>query len=744
MPHDNLMNLIDGMASDFLFLEDRDVDIPTAGKFLNQLDAIIRGADALKIEHLSCVAMGLSRLLEKKILDEIKDTEAAFAAFARGITIMQEMDRSFSKGGDRQANISSFMESLVCLIGAAPVFELEGGTGEKSAEPRNETDVRSEKKVEIQDESLLKDFIIEGLEYINEIEVNILNLEQDPGNKDCVNSIFRPFHSIKGVASFLNLEEIRDLAHNLESLLDKIRNNELSVTSQVIDIILDGADALKAMIGQVRDRMEGRAAAILEIDLPTLKQRIQFAQKGKYEQSEPKKIGAILIEDGLISEDALEETLEHAKKAPDVKIGEALIAEGKVTPKQVSQALRKQMSQVVDVTSIRVDTRKLDDLIDMVGELVITQSMIRQSPIVLSNMDRKFFRDISQLCSITSELQRTSTSLRMIPIKQTFQRMSRLVRDLSRSAGKSVNVVTEGEDTEIDRNMVEEIYNPLVHLVRNAVDHGIEAPDERAKAGKGETGTIQLKAYHKGGNILIEISDDGKGLNKEKILNKAMANGTIGSTAGLSDQDIYRLILLPGLSTAERVTDVSGRGVGMDVVKQAVDKLRGKIEINSHYGSGTTFVTSFPLTMAIIDGMIVRVGHEKYIVPTAAIRRLLRPNKEYYNTVIGRGEVINVMGSLLPLVRLHDLFDVEPDCRNPWEATIVVVDGENGAKCLLVDEILGQEEVVIKGLSESLRHVKGVSGGAILGDGNIGLILDPEGLFELSELQGIGGNGKKN
>jgi two-component system, chemotaxis family, sensor kinase CheA len=743
MSYDQLMNLIDSIASDFLFLEDQDMDIPTAGKFLNQLDAIIRGAEALKIEHLSCVAGGLSRLLEKKILDEVKDTATAFATFEKGITIMQEIDRGSGKSGDQGADISGFMESLVCLIGAAPVLEAQGGMVETSAAPDNESNVEPENKVEIQDESLLRDFIVEGIEYINEIEVNILNLEQDPGNKDCVNSIFRPFHSIKGVASFLNLENIRALAHDLESLLDKVRNNELSVTAQVIDIILDGADALKAMIGRVRDRMEGRAEATLEIDLPALEQRIRFAQQGKYEQSEPKKIGAILVEDGLISEDALEASLELTKKAPDIKIGEALIAEGKVTPRQVSQALRKQMSQVVDVTSIRVDTRKLDDLIDMVGELVITQSMVRQSPIVLSNMDRKFFRDISQLSSITSELQRTSTSLRMIPIKQTFQRMSRLVRDLSRSAGKSVNVVTEGEDTEIDRNMVEEIYNPLVHLVRNAVDHGIETPEERTKAGKGETGTIQLKAHHKGGNILIEISDDGKGLSREKILNKAINNGTVASVAGLSDQDIYRFILLPGLSTAEKITDVSGRGVGMDVVKQAVDKLRGKIEINSRYGFGTTFVTSFPLTLAIIDGMIVRVGREKYIVPTTAIRRLLRPNKEYYNTVIGRGEVINVMGKLLPLVRLHDLFDIEPDCRNPWEATIVVVDGENGSKCLLVDEIMGQEEVVIKGLSEGLRHVKGVSGGAILGDGNIGLILDPEGLFELSELQGVGGNGEK-
>jgi len=741
MLYDKLLSEIDGMAAKYLFIEGRNIDIPTAGNFLNQLDSIIKDAEVLKIDPLCSVAKGLSRLLEKNILGEIKDTESAFTIFEEGITMMQEIHRSSLKTDGYGGDVSRFMESIYHLTGVPQVAVCIQNTDEKCEEPDRESppevsaepEKGPEKEIDGQDESLLRDFIIEGLEYINEIEVNILNLEQDPENKEYVNTIFRPFHSIKGVASFLNLDKIRDLAHNLENLLDKVRNGELSVTPQVIDIILDGADALKAMIGQVQNRLEGKAVAALEIDIPALEKRIKNIQEGKHEQSEPKKIGTILVEDGLISEDVLEDALEVAKIPPEKKIGEVLIAEGKVTPKQISQALRKQTNQVVDTTSIRVDTRKLDDLIDMVGELVITQSMIRQSPIVQSNTDRKFFRDISQLASITSELQRTSTSLRMIPIKQTFQRMSRLVRDLSKSAGKSVSVVTVGEDTEIDRNMVEEIYNPLVHLIRNAVDHGIEGAEERIKAGKREAGTIQLKAYHKGGNILIEISDDGKGLNKEKIVNKALINGVIDSAAGLSDQDIYRLILLPGLSTAEKVTDVSGRGVGMDVVKQAVDKLRGKIEINSHYGTGTTFVTSFPLTMAIIDGMIVRVGREKYIVPTAAIRRLLRPDKELYNSVIGKGEVINVMGNLLPLVRLHNLFGIEPDHRNPWEGTIVVVDGENRAKCLLVDEIIGQEEVVIKGLSENLRQVKGVSGGAILGDGNIGLILDPEGLFELSE-----------
>ncbi len=253
-----------------------------------------------------------------------------------------------------------------------------------------------------------------------------------------------------------------------------------------------------------------------------------------------------------------------------------------------------------------------------------------------------------------------------MPIKQTFQRMARLARDLGKNNGKQVTVEMVGEDTEIDRNMVDEIYNPLVHMVRNSVDHGLESTEERRIAGKPEKGMIQLKAYHRGGNIVIEIVDDGKGLNREKILEKAKKNGLVHSADNLADQDIFRLIFLPGFSTAEKVTEVSGRGVGMDVVRQAIDRLRGKIEIESAPGEGTTFALSFPLTLAIIDGMIVKVGSERYIVPTTAIRQALRPSREVYNAIAGKGETINVMGSLLPLVRVYELFGKEPLHRNPW------------------------------------------------------------------------------
>ena len=578
------------------------------------------------------------------------------------------------------------------------------------------------------------------MEYIAEIEVNILNLEKNPEDKNYINAIFRPFHSIKGVASFLNLEQIRNLAHNLENLLDKARNGELVIRTPVIDVVFDGADALKALIGQVRDKLEGKAGEPVNLDIPSLIQRIKEVEKGGEGPPRIKKIGEILLESGNISRDTLEEGLKSVETNPEKKLGETLISEGKVTTKQVSQALRKQAEQVNDISSIRVDTRKLDDLIDMVGELVINQSMVQEDLKKQINADRNLVRDMAQLFRITSGLQGISTRLRMVPIKQMFQRLSRLVRDLAKDSGKRVNVELVGEETEMDRNMVDEIYNPLVHMIRNSVDHGIEMPGDRINAGKPAFGLICLKAYHRGGNVVIEIIDDGKGLNKDKILAKALENGLVASGEGLSDQDIYRLIFLPGLSTAEKVTDVSGRGVGMDVVRKAVEKLRGKISIDSVSGKGTTLSAAFPLTMAIIDGMIVKVGPEYYIIPTMAIRQALRPKKEDYNNVVGKGEMISVMGKLLPLVRMYALLgvkgtscsEVSPKC-NPWDAIVLVVEGENRSKCFLVDEIIGKAEVVIKSLGNGIGKVKGVSGGAIMGDGRIGLILDPEGIFELSE-----------
>ena len=733
MDYENLIKLLNTLAQEYLFMDSNDMDIPTAGKFLNQLEQIMDEAKKLKVNPVKSCASSLSQILEKTVLDAIDDKDAAANVFESGIHLMQEIADSFHNTGKYEGSIQEFLKQTSVVAGVAS----ESGTVDNQSDQTKEDtqDIKPQKveSIQIQDESLTRDFIAEGLEYIEEIEINILNLENEPENKDYINAIFRPFHSIKGVASFLNLEKIRALAHNLESLLDKTRNGEISVSPILIDVVLDGADALKTLIGQLRDVLEGKPIADADLDIPALTARIHKIEQGFDTDAVGKKIGEILVDDGVISKEKLEETLKTNAASPDKKIGQTLIEEGVVKPKQVSQALRKQVDQVTDLTTIRVDTVKLDDLIDMVGELVITQSMISQDLKNQVNADKRLTRDISQFFRITSALQRVSTSLRMIPIKQTFQRMSRLVRDLAKNADKMVSVELVGEDTEIDRNMVDEIYNPLVHMIRNSVDHGLETPEERIKAGKSEKGMITLKAYHRGGNIVIEIADDGKGLDKQKILSKAVKSGLVQSDENLSDQEIYKMIFMPGLSTAAKVTDVSGRGVGMDVVKRAVEKLRGKIEIESVVGEGTTFITRFPLTLAIIDGMIVKVGSESYILPTTSIRQALRPPRESYTNVVGKGEMINAMGQLMPLIRMYDLFDIEPEHKEPWEAIVVVVDSESGSRCLMVDKIIGKAEVVVKSLGEGLKNIKGLAGGAILGNGRIGLIIDTEGLFELAE-----------
>lgn len=729
-----MIKLLDVLAQEYLFLDCKDIDIPTAGKLLNHLENISNESRKIEVPQLNSCATGLSQILEKVILDAIPDKTKAADLLEEGIRLMQQIADSFKNTGKFEGDIQEFMDKLAAII---PGLTIESDVPAQSAECTESNESKNaeenEESFQIQDESLLRDFIAEGLEYIEEIEVNILNLENEPENKDYINTIFRPFHSIKGVASFLNLEKIRDLAHSLENLLDKARNDEISVTPTLIDVVLDGADVLKTLIGGLREILEGKMFDDGVVDIPSLKVRIEKIEQGFDRESGPKKIGEILIDEGVISKEDLEKTLKANEATPERKLGQALIEEGVVKPKQLSQALRKQADQITDMTTIRVDTTKLDDLIDMVGELVITQSMIQQDLNNQVNPDKQLVRDISQFFRITSTLQQVSTTLRMIPIKQTFQRMSRLVRDLAKSTGKLVSVELIGEDTEIDRNMVDEIYNPLVHMIRNSVDHGLESPEERIKLGKTEKGLIQLKAYHRGGNIVIEITDDGRGLDKNKILQKALKNGIIQSEEGLTDQEIYKFIFLPGLSTAEKITDVSGRGVGMDVVRQAVERLRGKIEIESSLGVGTTFITRFPLTLAIIDGMIVKVGAESYILPTISIRQALRPSSDSYTNVVGKGEMINAMSRLMPMLRLYEIFDIEPIHKEPWDGIVVVVDSESGSKCLLVDEIVGKAEVVVKSLGEGLKSIKGVAGGAILGDGRIGLIIDIEGLFELSE-----------
>jgi two-component system chemotaxis sensor kinase CheA len=377
---------------------------------------------------------------------------------------------------------------------------------------------------------------------------------------------------------------------------------------------------------------------------------------------------------------------------------------------------------------VKLDTEKIDALVDLVGELLIAQSMVVQHPEVLKLPDRDLARYLRQLARITTDLQKNAMSLRMVPIRGAFQKMNRLVRDLAASQGKQIQLQLVGEEIELDRNIVEQLGDPLIHMVRNSVDHGIELPHVRAAQGKPEMGTIRLHALHQGGGIVIRISDDGKGMDKQKILAKATERGLVGSDFIPNEKDIFELIFAPGFSTADTITDISGRGVGMDVVRGCISRLRGRIEVQSTPGQGSNFTIRLPLTLAIIDGMLVGIGTERFIIPTLSIRESFRPQPDMLVKVQGTGEALRVRGKLIPLVRLADQLGISSRSRNPTDGIVIVTESGSVVQGLLVDQLIGKKEVVIKSLGDSLKDHPGMSGAAILGDGLVTLILDPDAM----------------
>lgn len=583
------------------------------------------------------------------------------------------------------------------------------------------------------DMEILKDYIAESLDHIEASEAALLTLETEPGNVELVNTVFRAFHTIKGTSGFFGLDRHQELAHHAESLLDRARNGEIKLVGGYADLALQSCDILRSMIEGVQDAEPGGPIALPAGLADLLSHLADPAAAGIDEDdaADPMRVGDILVAQGA----ADREQVETAATAPGAgKLGEKLVRDHVAPAGEVAKALRvqKQGGGASSDTSIRVATDRLDSMIDMVGELVIAQSMVTEDATGREATDQRLARNVAHAGKIIRDLQDLTMSLRMVPLKVVFHKMTRLVRDLARKSGKTIRLVTEGEDTEIDRNMVESLNDPLLHMIRNAVDHGVEAPDVRAERGKAPTGTIWLRAYHSAGNVVIELQDDGQGLNREKILAKAVERGLIDGGRELSESDALKLIWHPGFSTAEQVTDVSGRGVGMDVVKRSIESLRGRIEVDSVVGEGTTFTLRLPLTMAITDAMLVRVGRQRYLLPTISIEKSMRPREEDLSGVVGRGEIVMLRGDLLPIFRLHRLFDV-PDAQTVLtEGLLIVVEGEGERCAVMVDELLGQQQVVIKSLGESFGDVAGVAGAAILGDGNVGLILDAGSLIKLA------------
>ena len=542
------------------------------------------------------------------------------------------------------------------------------------------------------DPEMTEMFVADGLEHLGTIEQTILKLEASPGDLSLINDLFRPFHTIKGNAGVLGIRSIESFSHKLETLLDLARSGSHPVGEPEIEVVLGAVDVLTLMVQDLPQRVAGQAVA---------------DRSGKCAE-------ILSVVDALIA-------------------GESVAA----MPQPVPAVTETDFSgpAIEEDSTIKVGTRKLDALVDMVGELVIAQAILAENPALQHSADDRLSRQLAQIRRITTDIQRDAMALRMVPIRRTFQKLGRLVRDLAKKFDKPTNVVVVGEDTELDRKLVEQLTDPLMHMVRNTIDHGIEPRGVRAASGKSETAEIQLRACHRGGGVVVEIADDGVGLDTERIFKRAVAQGLVPDGVQMSTPEIHELIFRPGFSTADRVTEMSGRGVGMDVVRRNIQMLRGRVDIQTARGRGTTFSLHLPLTLAIVDGLVMSVGGDRFVIPTPAVQESLRPQPQQVHTTGGRPSMVQVRDRLIPLLHLGQAFGIGGAREQIVDGTVVIAEDNGRPVALVVDELLGKREVVIRSLGEMFRGVRGIAGGAILGDGRIGLILDTGGLLALAATQ---------
>jgi two-component system chemotaxis sensor kinase CheA len=581
------------------------------------------------------------------------------------------------------------------------------------------------------DPELVQEFLVEARAHLAEVETGILLLEKEPQNAEALNAVFRSFHTIKGLSGFLGAAAIHELAHETENLLDLARAGKLLLSSEIIELILRSADQLNLSLDQAAAMPLNQLPRCKEPLLTALADVVHHAEKAATEASPnvaarpESKAQEVLPADAKPDSkvDTANETIPDSRlpEAGSSVTASSLASAGSAAGTPVSG------KNAAESSVVRIETAKLEYLIDMVGELVIAESVVRHDPTIARAHDPLLSRNVTQLARVVQEVQKTSMSMRMVAVGALFRKMSRLTRDLARKCGKLIELVTVGDDVELDRSIVEELADPMVHMIRNAVDHGLEAQHERVQAGKSPTGTVRLRAMHDAGDIVIEISDDGRGMDPARILAKARRQGLVGDQDHLDEEAILRLIFEAGFSTAEKVTDMSGRGVGMDVVRKQIQKLRGRVSIRSVLGQGSTFVLRLPLTLAIIDGLVVGVGSQRYILPMFAIREMFSPGPNTFVTLENRVEAVLFRDRLLPLIRLSKLLPNE-SAESRGDAVLIVVEGREQLYCIAVDQLIGKQEVVIKSLGSVFRDIPAISGGAILGDGRVGLIIDVNSL----------------
>jgi two-component system chemotaxis sensor kinase CheA len=686
----------------------------TPAEFLETLAATVVDADADDPRALAEVA---------RLLAAARDAGALPAAIAE-----EAAELGAELAGDGGAEALARLGELLARAqpGGAPAATAPA-TGAASA-------ARDAETVE-----LIGDFLEEGTEGLARADELLLAIEKGGPDTDKTHALFRVFHTIKGVAGFLELAQIVSLAHVTETLLNQVREGKQVLAGETFDVVFESTAALRRLLGELRRAVDAGVALADDREVPALVARIQAAV-----DREP---GA--DDDAPKPEFVVKKTAEYVVRMPPAAPAATATATPTAaatptaTPTANAAPTAPPTSKAADAApgaqlreTVKVDLERVDSMVEMIGELIIVESMVIHAPEVAGVGSLKLRNYLNQMSKISRDLQNVAMRMRMVPVRGAFQKMARLVRDLARKTGKDIVLEQSGEETEMDRSMVERIEDPLVHLVRNCVDHGIEDAGARLHAGKPPRATIKLSAYHEGGSIVVELSDDGRGLDRARILAKAREKGLVEDGKELTDAEVHALIFLPGFSTAARVTEISGRGVGMDVVKRNVEGMRGRVSVTSRPGQGTTFRLVLPLTLAIIDGMLVACGPEKYIIPSLSIVESLRPTEEMISRAAGRGEIVNVRGEILPLLRLHRLLEMDGEERAATESHVVVVEGLGRKVGLVVDDVLTQQQVVIKPLGNGIGETDFLSGAAILSDGRVGLILNVDRLAVLASRRG--------
>ena len=570
-------------------------------------------------------------------------------------------------------------------------------------------------------------FLAESADLVIEVEKRALHLAEGGEASEAVDDMFRAVHTMKGNAGFFGHALLERRCRDLESFLDTVRRGKLPAREAFANSILSRVDGLRSAIASVR-LVEGEAAA--GGGGGGAPGQGAAAASAVSDDAEYKPLGEILIDIGAARENDVQSALE-AQERP---LGQILLESGAVRREELARALEiqklsgpadKAQAEEPQRREIRVDTAKLDKLFELVGELITAEAMVGNSPDLAGLKLEHFSRAFAGLGKISREIQETTMMIRMIPLECLFHKMTRLVRDLSRKSGKPIELSVSGQETEMDKNVIEQISDPLVHILRNAMDHGIEDAARRAELGKPKAGSISLDARYEGSEIWVTISDDGAGLSRSRIVSKAQECGLLkGEADSIPDGEIWKLIFEPGFSTAETVSEVSGRGVGMDVVKRNIERIRGRVDIRTREGRGTDFILKIPLTMAIIDGITVRSGSNFYSIPLGDILEFFKAAPAQLTATDKGEETVNLRGSILPLVKLGEIFSERGSAVDPAEGIVLVVQGAGRKACLLIDEVVGNQQIVVKSMSEYLGKVEGISGCSILGDGTVSFIVD--------------------